>query len=175
MSDKIYTGLGDYGETSIFSGGRIKKKSPLVGACGTLDELSSFIGVCRAHCEEDYQLNSLLKEVQQDLYKVAGHVAGSDESIDENRISYIENQIDKYAGDLPGLNSFILPSGTRLAAFLHVSRAVCRRAERIISLLYENEGKFLTELKYLNRLSDLLFILSRYSNKRSGEKEEYAY
>lgn len=175
MSGKIYTRSGDYGETSIFGGGRIKKKSPLMDACGSLDELSSFIGVCKSFSEDDYELRALLKEVQHDLYAIAGHIAGSGDEFDGSRTEYLEKVIDRFSDKLPKLSSFLLPGGTKLASFLHVSRAVCRRAERKLTIVYENESKFLNELKYLNRLSDLLFILARYVNVKSNEKEELVH
>ncbi|MEM3364110.1 MAG: cob(I)yrinic acid a,c-diamide adenosyltransferase [Candidatus Micrarchaeia archaeon] len=171
---KIYTRKGDYGETSIFGGARVRKSTPLIAAYGTLDELSSYIGVCRVHCEDNQELFDLLKEIQHDLYLIGGHIAGAEECIPESRISDLERHIDKYEEALPELHTFILPSGTLLATHLHVARAICRRAERKIVAIFENESAFHTELKYLNRLSDLLFVLARYANKVAGHKEERA-
>ncbi len=172
---KIYTRAGDYGETTIFGGVKVRKNTLLVAAYGTLDELSSYIGLCRSFCEGDYEIGAFLKEVQHDLYLIGSHLAGADEKIDETRIEYLENRIDHYDAQLDELHTFILPGGTRLAALLHVARAVCRRAERKLSPIYENEGNFLTELKYLNRLSDTLFVLARYVNMKGNAKDELAY
>ncbi|MGB9635468.1 MAG: cob(I)yrinic acid a,c-diamide adenosyltransferase [Candidatus Micrarchaeia archaeon] len=171
----IYTRKGDYGETSIFGGARVRKSTLYIAAYGTLDELSSHIGLCRSFCEDEYEINTLLKEIQHDIYLIGSHLAGVDKKIDESRIEQIERVIDKYEAQLDKLNSFIIPSGTKLSAFLHVARAVCRRAERKLSVIYENEGMLLTELKYLNRLSDLLFTLARYINKKAGKKDELAF
>ncbi len=173
MSSKIYTRTGDSGETSIFGGGRIKKHSVLVDAYGTLDELSSWLGVIRSHAVDDYELNSLLKDIQKDIYYIAGKMAGADEpDISESRVEFLESQIDKYDANLPELKAFIYPSGTKLSTFLHVARAVCRRAERKMSIIYDNEGRFHVELKYVNRLSDLLYVLARYVNHKAGLKDE---
>ncbi|MCX8200217.1 MAG: cob(I)yrinic acid a,c-diamide adenosyltransferase [Candidatus Micrarchaeota archaeon] len=169
---KIYTRAGDYGETSIFGGARVRKSTPLIAAYGTLDELSSYIGLCRVHCEDNEELSGLLKEIQHDLYMIGSHIAGAEDCISESRISELEKIIDRYEEGLPELHTFILPSGTLLAAHLHVARAICRRAERKVTAIFENESAFHTELKYLNRLSDLLFILARHSNKVAGHKEE---
>ena len=171
---KIYTRTGDSGETSIFGGARVRKNTPLIAAYGTLDELSSHLGLCRTHCEDNKEFHDLLKEVQHDLYMIGSHLAGAEDCIPEARITTLENAIDKYEAQLPELHAFILPSGTRLSTHLHVGRSVCRRAERKVATIFENEGSFHTELKYLNRLSDLLFILARYSNKIAERKEEHA-
>jgi len=171
----IYTRTGDQGETSIFGGVRVRKNTLLIAAYGTLDELSSVLGLCRAFSESSYELNSLLKGVQHDIYLIGSRMAGAEEKIDERKIEDMERAIDKYEEKLEKLNSFILPSGTKLASVLHVARAVCRRAERKVSTIYENEGTYLMELKYLNRLSDLLFVLARNENRKANSKEELAY
>ncbi len=173
MPSRIYTRTGDSGETSIFGGGRIKKHSVLVDTYGTLDELSSWIGVVRSHCVDDYELNSLLKEIQKDIYVIASRMAGADiHELPGNRIEYLEMKIDYYDEKLPELKGFIYPSGTKPSTFLHVARTVCRRAERKLSIIYDNEGRFHNELKYINRLSDLLFVLARYANHHAGLKDE---
>ncbi|MEM0438190.1 MAG: cob(I)yrinic acid a,c-diamide adenosyltransferase [Candidatus Micrarchaeia archaeon] len=166
----VYTRTGDSGETSLYGGRRVKKYSPLISAYGTIDELSSWLGVCRSACGRRGRFCKLLRDVQVDLYHIGAHVAGAEQCISENRITEIEREIDKIEKRLPPLNTFILPSGTALAAHLHFARAVCRRAERELAPLLEKERKYHTELKYLNRLSDLLFVLARDANSGRDEK-----
>lgn len=152
----------------------MRKNTPLIAAYGTLDELSSSLGVCRAHCESNKEYDKLLKEVQYDLYIIGSHLAGEKDCIPEARITELEKMIDKYEAVLPELHTFILPSGTMLSAHLHMARSVCRRAERKVAAIFEAKGAFHTELKYLNRLSDLLFILARHSNLMAQRSDERA-
>jgi len=182
---RIYTKTGDYGETSIFGGARVRKSTPLIAAYGTLDELSSYLGVCRAYIrdyvkipkyeEEMKKYDEVLKEVQHDLYLIGSHLAGKeDKCISDEHIENLERVIDRYEDKLPELHGFIIPNGNLLSAHLHVARTICRRAERKVAAIFENEGQFHTELKYVNRLSDLLFILARYSNFIMKVDEELA-
>lgn len=166
----IYTRTGDSGETSLYGGRRVKKYSPRISAYGTVDELSSWLGVCRSLCGKRSKLNYLLRQVQVDLYHIGAHIAGAEQCIRESRITELEREIDHIEKRLPFLDTFILPSGTVLAAHLQFARAICRRAERELAPLLEKEHKYHTELKYLNRLSDLLFVLARNANRGRDEK-----
>ena len=175
---KIYTKTGDRGETGLFGGPRVPKDDPRIEAYGTVDELNSFLGLVR--CEQlPRDLDDLLAQVQNDLFSIGAELATPDPSahgtalVDEQQISTLEKAIDHYDGQLPALREFILPAGTRAAALLHVARTVCRRAERrVITML---RLRMTTEVVrpeggiYLNRLSDLLFVLARAVNASSGQ------
>lgn len=168
---KIYTRLGDQGQTSIYTGARFKKHSLIINAIGNIDELSSYIGLCRAIIK-DKKMDGILLDIQNDLYKVTSNLAGAELEFDEKKVEKIEKNIDEYEKDLPEIKKFIIPSGHLKATHLHVARTICRRAERKISQINENEGLYSIELMYINRVSDLLFVLARYVNKKNKIKEE---
>lgn len=182
---KIYTKTGDKGETSLYGGTRVSKAAARVESYGTLDELNAFIGLAKAEISDEKVLNQLQK-IQFDLFTVGSEAATPtdklilangknrlDLMISEKEISELEHRMDDLDAELEPLQFFILPSGGKAAATIHVCRTVCRRAERAMVHLNETEEVRPELIKYLNRLSDYLFILARYISKISGEKEEY--
>ena len=182
---KIYTKTGDKGETSLYSGTRVSKAAARVESYGTLDELNAFIGLAKAEISDEKVLSQLQK-IQFDLFTVGSEAATPtdkmllangknrlDLMISEKEITELELWMDDFDAELEPLKFFILPSGGKAAATLHVCRTVCRRAERAMVFLNETEEVRPELIKYLNRLSDYLFILARYISKISGEKEDY--
>ena len=182
---KIYTKTGDKGETSLYGGTRVSKAAARVESYGTLDELNAFIGFAKAEISDEKVLNQLQK-IQFDLFTVGSEAATPtdklilangknrlDLMISEEEILELEYWMDDLDASLEPLQFFILPSGGKAAASVHVCRTVCRRAERAMVHLNETEEVRPELIKYLNRLSDYLFILARYISKISGEKEEY--
>ncbi|MCB9451152.1 MAG: cob(I)yrinic acid a,c-diamide adenosyltransferase [Anaerolineaceae bacterium] len=175
---KIYTKTGDKGTTSLFSGGRVSKTHPRVAAYGTVDELNAVIGVARAH-RPTTQTDAWLHGVQHQLFHLGADLATPLDAkakwvvrIDTTAITGLEEVIDTMTAALPPLTNFILPGGTPAAAQLHVARTVCRRAERLVVALGEDEPINENALIYLNRLSDFLFTLSRWENMQAGEPED---
>lgn len=168
----IYTKTGDTGETSLFGGKRLSKADIQIEAYGTIDELTSFLGmiIVKIKSKKDQEFLTI---IQKDLYQIMGVLAGANspiESISE-RITLFEQTIDKLEGKLPKLHRFILPGGTELSAWLHIVRTICRRAERNIVALQStkkmNAETLLLSIQYLNRLSDLLFTYARWYNKEN--------
>jgi cob(I)alamin adenosyltransferase len=177
---KIYTKRGDAGETGLLAGPRVAKDHRRVASYGEVDELSAALGLAKAH-SRDRNLSLLLREVQRDLFAIgaqladpSARVAGrkAKAGVSTARIRTLERAIDARERQMPPLKAFILPGGSRLGSFLHVARTVCRRAERSIVALSRAEGVDPRILAYVNRLSDLLFVLARYENHRSGEPED---
>jgi cob(I)alamin adenosyltransferase len=177
---KIYTKTGDSGETGLFGGGRVGKDHPRVEAYGDVDEMNAFIGLARA-AEPLPRVDEVLVPVQRDLFSIGAILATpklekmreqlEKARVDEARITELETAIDACERELEPLRSFILPGGTQKAAALHVARTVCRRAERrVVHLNREIEIPEIV-IRYLNRLSDLLFMLARVANKHSGHGE----
>lgn len=182
---KIYTKTGDKGETSLYGGTRVSKAAARVESYGTLDELNAFIGLAKAEISDEKVLIQLQK-IQFDLFTVGSEAATPtdkmllangknrlDLMISEKEITELELWMDDFDAELEPLRFFILPSGGKAAATVHVCRTVCRRAERAMVFLNETEEVRPELIKYLNRLSDYLFILARYISKISGEKEDY--
>jgi cob(I)alamin adenosyltransferase len=174
---KIYTRTGDEGQTGLGDGSRVAKTDPRVAAYADVDEANSAIGVAVAHGAPS-ELVALLTQIQNDLFDLGADLAtprgayGSLFRIDDAMVSELENQIDRFNADLPELDSFVLPGGTVLAANLHLARAITRRAERSTWHAIEalGEGEINPNVaKYLNRLSDLLFVLARTANKDVGD------
>ena len=173
---KIYTKTGDKGETGILGGLRVSKSDLVVRAVGDLDETNSHLGLVRSF-ELGGEISELLAGIQADLFAIGSVVANckSEESdavsVGDQNIASLENAIDFFDAELPVMNSFILPGGSPAGAHLHVSRCVCRRAERSIVELIEN-GEPQSDLRsvvvFLNRLSDLLFVLARRVNEDAG-------
>jgi cob(I)alamin adenosyltransferase len=164
---KIYTKKGDEGKTSLIGGTRVSKSSIRIDAYGTVDELNSYIGWVRDLCERDEHANVLL-EIQDRLFTIGSLLAADPvkskmelPSLNESDVVYIEKQIDKMNEELPEMKSFILPGGHPAVSCCHVARCVCRRAERATVLLSENDIVDSIIIKYLNRLSDYLFVLAR--------------
>ncbi|MGA7613647.1 MAG: cob(I)yrinic acid a,c-diamide adenosyltransferase [Thermoanaerobaculia bacterium] len=172
---KIYTKGGDRGETSLIGGGRVSKSDPRIDAYGTVDELNSMIGVARASWD-GAPLDGELQKIQSDLFDVGAHLAAtaSREKFpgpDEERIAALEESIDRMEAELEPLKNFILPGGSLTAAYLHLARTVCRRAERLVVALGEEAAVSPSTLVYLNRLSDLLFVAARYANRLAGVRD----
>ena len=182
---KIYTKTGDKGETSLYGGTRVSKAAARVESYGTLDELNAFIGLAKAEISDE-KVSSQLQKIQFDLFTVGSEAATPTDKmflangksrldllISEEEIMELERWMDNFDAELEPLQFFILPSGGKAAASVHVCRTVCRRAERAMVYLNETEEVRPELIKYLNRLSDYLFILARFISKISGEKEEY--
>ncbi|HYW79599.1 MAG TPA: cob(I)yrinic acid a,c-diamide adenosyltransferase [Thermoguttaceae bacterium] len=169
---KVYTRTGDRGETGLLGGTRVPKDTPRLEVCGTLDELNAALGMARAErLPED--IDCLLQRVQSELFSVAAWVA-TEEAPEVSGLpssEVLEKAIDRYDAELPPLHNFILPAGSRAAAALHLARTVCRRAERrLVTLIGQAEQELDRSgpLVYLNRLSDLLFVLARAANAAAG-------
>lgn len=172
----MYTKRGDSGETSLYGASRVPKDSPRVEAYGTVDELNSFIGLAISDCE-DGPVASSLKHIQSLLF-VAGADLASDPGdtkvprISSSNTEELERMTDRLLSELPKLSNFILPGGSRLAAEIHLARAVCRRAERRIVALSRTEKVNPALVPFFNRLSTYLFNLARFANTSSGKKDE---
>ena len=180
MAFKIYTRTGDAGDTALFGGGRVGKDDVRVDAYGDVDELNAALGLARA-IELMPRVDNVLVPVQHDLFAIGALLATPDRGrmqeqlakarLDEARVAELEAAIDAGDAELEPLKAFILPGGTAKAAALHVARTVCRRAERrVVALAREVEVPALVVM-YLNRLSDLLFVLARVANRRAGAGE----
>lgn len=170
---RIYTKGGDKGKTSLGSGQRISKASSLVHAIGEVDEANSYIGLVRTVCK-DPDVDTILKKIQNDLFDLGADLCMPLNQeialrISDQQVKWLEQQIDSYNADLPALKSFVLPGGTEVSAHLYIARAVCRRAERATVLASQNEELNLLTVQYLNRLSDLLFVLGRYLNDKGNQ------
>jgi cob(I)alamin adenosyltransferase len=169
---KIYTKTGDAGETSLLGGARVRKDHRRIDAYGTVDELNSSIGLARAvwrECPVDAELD----RIQADLFEIGAFLAtiAPNEMFRgpaEERIEDLERAIDEMEAELEPLKTFILPGGSHAAAALHVSRTVCRRAERLVVSLEELSDDMSRALQYLNRLADYLFVAARYANLKDG-------
>ncbi len=166
---RIYTKGGDKGKTSLGNAKRVSKASPRIAAIGDIDEANSCIGIVRLHAKGD--IDHLLSHIQNDLFDVGADLCAPDDKPGEARlriqptqVTYLEEKIDHYNQALPPLTSFVLPGGSTLAAYLHQARTVVRRAERMVCLLQESETVNPYVIQYVNRLSDLLFVLARFAN-----------
>jgi cob(I)alamin adenosyltransferase len=173
---KIYTRSGDDGSTRLFSGERVSKTNLRVEACGTLDELNCIIGTARA-ASPAAPAETYLATIQKYLFSLGTDLATSEKRPDEPRIksadiTWLETEIDRMVSELPPLQNFILPGGSAAAAQIHLARAVCRRSERIVVNLSKSEVIANDALRFLNRLSDFLFILARYENLLRGFREK---
>ena len=177
--NRIYTRTGDDGSTSLGSGERRKKYDLRVAAYGTLDEVNAVIGVTRLHTAGDAKLDAALARIQNDLFDVEADLCLSEKglggarlTVTDTQVEWLEAEIDRFNADLAPLRSFVLPGGTATAAYLHLARTVCRRAERLMVELKDHPGETVTaaSLKYVNRLSDFLFVASRHANDK-GERD----
>lgn len=170
---KIYTRTGDAGDTGLGDGSRVAKDSIRVEAYGTVDELNSVIGVLLA-CDTPPPVRECLLDVQHDLFdlgselSVPGYRALQADSVDR-----LERQLDAFNADLPPLKEFILPSGSMAVANAHLARTVCRRAERRVLTLSREDQTIRNTVVYLNRLSDLLFVIARVLARQDGAEEVY--
>ena len=176
---KLYTKVGDGGETALFDGTKVPKCDPRVIAYGEIDELNAILGLALA-CGIEEDLSALVLQIQRDLFAVGARLADPRDpsrnrakkiTIGELEVRRLEEAIDRYEADLSPLQSFLLPGGSQTAAAFHVARSVCRRAERNIVAI--GSGSVHPEvLKYVNRLSDLLFVLARVTNCRCEIPEQ---
>jgi cob(I)alamin adenosyltransferase len=165
---KIYTKAGDQGRTSLGTGVSVPKNHGLVEAYGTIDELSSFVGLAISGLQADDVAQDLLW-AQRKLFVVASMLAGIPGEVTNEDMAHLEEAIDRLTAELPPLRDFILPGGTMQGAQLHVARTVCRRAERlVVTLLQDGVAEAETILPFLNRLSDYLFCAARFVNHRDG-------
>jgi cob(I)alamin adenosyltransferase len=177
---KIYTKTGDAGDTGLFGGGRVGKDHPRVEAYGDVDELNAILGLVRA-LEPMPRVDEVIVPIQRDLFAIGALLATPDREkmraslekarIDDTRIRELEVAIDHCEGELDPLRTFIVPGGTAKAASLHVARTVCRRAERRVVSLSKTEELPSIVVIFLNRVSDLLFMLARVANRRAGAGE----
>jgi len=166
---KIYTRTGDEGDTGLGDGSRVPKEDPRVEAYGSVDEANSCIGVVLAVAEIPGDVRRCLTEVQHDLFDLGGELCiPGYQMIREEHVLRLDELLAKYNADLPALREFILPAGSRAASLAHVCRTVCRRAERSIVALANTETLHEHPRQYVNRLSDLLFVLSRVLNRFAG-------
>lgn len=169
---KIYTRGGDKGETSLGDGSRRAKHDLRVEAYGTVDEANAVIGLVRLHVADDPALDALLSRIQNDLFDLGADLCTPEGGkrgegalrIEASQVAALEGEIDRLNADLAPLKSFILPGGTPAAAHLHLARTVTRRAERLVVALAAAEPVNVEAVKYLNRLSDLFFVLGRHVN-----------
>jgi cob(I)alamin adenosyltransferase len=182
---RVYTRRGDRGETDLVGGERTPKDAPRIEAYGTVDELNAAIGSARAFnaVEIDrapacHELDAILRRLQSELFDLGAELATPPAAWQEGmfrvgpaEVTALENLMDRCQEDLEPLRSFILPGGGRVSALLHVARTVCRRAERQVVSLMQQEDVGDQPLAYLNRLSDLLFVLSRWIGHHLGEQE----
>ena len=173
--NRIYTRTGDDGTTALGSGARRKKYDLRVSAYGTLDEVNAVIGIARLHAGGDRALDAMLAHIQNDLFDVEADLCLSEKgpggarmTVTDAQVEWLEQRIDELNADLAPLRSFILPGGSPAAAHLHLARTVVRRAERLVSELAGAEEVNPEALKYLNRLSDHLFVLGRQVNDRGA-------
>ena len=171
---KIYTRVGDDGTTGTLGSGRVPKSDLRIDSYGTVDELNATLGVARAADTEGW-LTGELEAIQRQLFQLGAELATTDPGmvaslsrVSDADVDALEHTIDRLDEVLPPLRNFVLPAGTPLAACLHVARTVCRRAERRVVALSQ-QGVLEPRLtRYLNRLSDLLFVMARWSNQRAG-------
>jgi cob(I)alamin adenosyltransferase len=181
MAQRIYTRTGDEGDTGLFGGGRVSKAHPRVEAYGAIDELNAVLGVVIA-AEEDEQIRAKLASIQPDLFAIGAHLATPPlpaerrrprlPELPGGRAREMESWIDAAEQELPELRSFIMPGGSAGGAALHLARTVCRRAERRVVTLAADDVVDPGILVYLNRLSDLLFVLARLANQRAEVLEQ---
>lgn len=171
---KIYTRTGDDGTTGLFSGQRVSKNHLRMEVCGTLDELNAHLGAALAGLP-DAKVSKPIREVQSHIFSLGADIATTVTNtprISSHEIAGLEWEIDQMTEELPELRNFILPGGTPAAAQIHIARAVCRRCERLLVTLASTESVPPDSLRYLNRLSDFLFVLARYENSLTSTPEE---
>jgi len=175
--NRIYTRTGDHGTTSLGNGERRKKYDLRIETYGTLDEANSVIGLVRLHTSSVPDFDAVLARIQNDLFDVEADLClaekgpgGARLTVTDEQVEWLEREIDRLNDELAPLRSFILPGGGPAAAYLHLARTVCRRAERIMVMLNDksSEGVSQPALRYVNRLSDFLFVAGRFMNDRGA-------
>jgi cob(I)alamin adenosyltransferase len=177
--NKIYTRTGDDGTTALGSGERRKKYDLRIAAYGTLDETNAAIGIARLHTGGNPALDPALSRIQNDLFDAGADLAtpgkgkgpgGARLTVTAAQVAWLEHEIDRLNEELEPLRSFVLPGGLPAAAYLHLARTICRRAERLIAELMDNADETVTAevLQYVNRLSDYLFVAARYANDKGA-------
>ena len=177
--NRIYTRTGDDGSTALGSGERRPKYDLRVAAYGTVDEVNAVIGVARLDAAGNLELDLMLARIQNDLFDVGADLClpdrgkgpgGARLDVTDAQVEWLERQIDRLNGELEPLRSFILPGGSAAAAYLHLARTVCRRAERLMVELKDRPGESVTAaaIKYMNRLSDFFFVAARFTNNKGS-------
>jgi cob(I)alamin adenosyltransferase len=175
--NRIYTRTGDDGTTSLGTGARRKKYDLRVSAYGTLDEVNAVLGLVRLHTSGDAALDASLARIQIDLFDVEADLCLSEKgpggarlTVTDAQVAWLEGEIDRLNAELAPLKSFILPGGSPASAYMHLARTVCRRAERIMVELKDKPGEEVSapSVKYVNRLSDYLFVAGRYANDKGA-------
>ena len=178
--NRIYTKSGDKGETGLVGGQRVAKDAQRIEVYGTVDELNSFVGLVRISAKENKldELELIFERIQHELFNLGSVLATLPQDLHPNQpritnetIDRLEREIDQYNANLAPLRSFVLPGGTRICAELHVCRTICRRAERALVTLSHSEEIPVEALLYLNRLSDAMFVWSRWVNQALGVEE----
>ena len=174
---KIYTKTGDSGETGLFRGPRVPKHDPRVEAYGNVDELNAVLGLLLTEIQNP-EIKKLISSLQHELFEVGADLATPPQQQEDSKlrippelVERLEKAIDHFDEKLPPLQNFILPGGSRSGSLLHYARTVCRRTERGVSKLKEQQNVNPEVLRYLNRLSDLLFVLARAENQTAGSTE----
>jgi cob(I)alamin adenosyltransferase len=177
--NKIYTRTGDDGTTALGNGERRKKYDLRIAAYGTIDETNAAIGIARLHTGDDGSLDAALSRIQNDLFDAGADLCtpgkgkgpgGARLTVTEKQVTWLEEEIDRLNAELAPLRSFVLPGGSAAAAYLHLARTICRRGERLIAELSDRPGESVGAevLKYVNRLSDFLFVAARYANDKGA-------
>jgi cob(I)alamin adenosyltransferase len=179
--NRIYTRTGDDGTTALGTGERRKKYDLRIACYGTIDETNAAIGVVRLYTPQDAEIDAMLGRIQNDLFDLGADLCtpatgkgkgpdGTRLTVTEAQVTRLETEIDRLNAKLAPLRSFVLPGGTPAAAHLHVARTICRRAERMMAELADQPGEDVSPaaLKYANRLSDFLFVASRYANQKGA-------
>jgi cob(I)alamin adenosyltransferase len=176
--NRIYTRTGDDGTTALGTGERRKKYDLRIAAYGTVDELNAAIGVARLATAEDRDIDGMLGRIQNDLFDLGADLCSPDKgtggtrlTVTDAQVTRLETEIDRLNKNLTPLRSFVLPGSTPAAAHLHLARTVCRRAERLMVELADAPGETVSAvaIKYVNRLSDFLFVASRFANRDAGD------
>lgn len=179
--NKIYTRTGDGGSTRLSTGESVRKDSLRVEAYGAVDETNSCVGLARLQCGADPLLDAMLERIQNELFDLGADLATPDRGKDlgweplrilPGQVERLEAEIDLLNAELSDLTSFVLPAGSALSTYLHLARTVCRRAERIAVSLAHSQGEVVSEaaMKYLNRLSDFLFVAARWANGKGKDE-----
>src|ERR1700690_1190035 len=177
--NRIYTRTGDDGTTALGDGERRKKYDLRIAAYGTLDEVNAAIGIARLRTADDPSLDVVLSRIQNDLFDVGADLCtpgkgkgpgGARLTVTAAQVTWLEAEIDRLNAELSPLRSFVLPGGSAAAAYLHLARTVCRRAERLIVELKDRPGESVTPaaIKYVNRLSDFFFVAARFTNDKGA-------